>query len=299
MICLANRAGDFYSISILYNPRPAPGARHQNILHARDVTQAPVEDRGLLFWADHVDIGTRVHAVAGGNSLSSPGAYPVHYLQRGGLPVMQSGRGRHHDRVHHVRIKLHDGGEGIEVTIQDCLAAELEPARRISQARSLQRAGGGEGMSLGGAGPLVRSADNGHAVDQLPMVRICQGIGERVLVRGPGLPLDESAGDRARCRARAAPRQAREILLAQVQSRSFASRQCQRRERRSGRGDSRPGGEVVPGHHLGAVFDLCHVADQIQNIRNSLQPGPRDLMPVDDQLIERQRRLKADRRTRE
>ena len=44
---------------------------------------------------------------------------------------MECWRGCHHDRVHHIRIELNDGCKGIEVTVQDRAATDLEPARRV------------------------------------------------------------------------------------------------------------------------------------------------------------------------
>ena len=41
-----------------------------------------------------------------------------------------------------------------------------------------------------------------------------------------------------------------------------------------------------------------HAANEVENIRDAIQPMTCHFMPVDDQLIERQRRLKADRRAR-
>ena len=60
--------------------------------------------------------------------------------------------------MHHVRIKLDDGGQRLEIALQDGAAADVEPARRIRQARGLQGTGGGQGMSLRGTRGLVGSS---------------------------------------------------------------------------------------------------------------------------------------------
>ncbi len=66
--------------------------------------------------------------------------------------------------------------------------------------RLLERTGGRQGMSLGGARLFVGGTDDGHAIHQLPVIRIGNGKGERILVACPGLPFDEPARDRARSR---------------------------------------------------------------------------------------------------
>jgi hypothetical protein len=158
---------------------------------------------GALGGGEDVNVRPGVNGEAGRQAPCPPVIDRLHDRQRGRSPIEQWRTGGHHDGVHHRRVLLDDFGEFFKVAVEQGLAATMESARGIFEARRLQRAGVGKGMAARRADGLMFHADQCNAIHQRPMVEYGEGDSKRVTAIGgcPHLPFDKPGGDGAAGRA--------------------------------------------------------------------------------------------------
>ena len=99
-------------------------------------------------------------------------------IQRSGFPVKQRRGGGHHNSVHQVAILFDDFGEGVEIAVEDGLAADSQALWGALEPRSLERAGICQAVASGGADWFMLGFQDGDAIDQVPVFGRGDGVGK-------------------------------------------------------------------------------------------------------------------------
>jgi len=102
----------------------------QHIFHPGQSPQTLPDRLGLVGKTNDMHIRPGVHRVDGGQSAGAPTSHFMENPNGCRLPVHQRRIGCHHDRVHHIRIEFDDVCQRLKITLQDCIAANIEAARR-------------------------------------------------------------------------------------------------------------------------------------------------------------------------
>jgi len=192
-----------------------PGRRSpEDFFNAGELPQTGQDFRECFRQAEDVNIWPGIHSGCDGEIFRRP---PIpdslEDFQGLRLPVVEGRLGGHHHSVHQVAVQFGHLRQGCEIPGKDGLTAQIHAAGGVQHAGGLQGAGGCQAHPGFGTDRLMLVAEDGDAIDELPVIGGGDGTGKGVACFGVGDPFHETARNGAAGGPGTEPSQAGEVFF--------------------------------------------------------------------------------------